>query len=134
MSIEHFAYGDQSFEVDTDLYFFDGSLGPANKKKRFTKTLVKQVEALAEKHGLEVQMCVYSFRFVRITKYRERVLPFLVELAALLGEATGEVQCSFADDDRKDLYDRLFEFFSVSKGRLYRQPGMIIRASKEEVQ
>lgn len=63
--------------------------------------------------------------------FERRCVRFLVELAALVGEADGEMRCGWYDD--KAGGDQRFEFYRIAGGRLIYQSGRIERGAERIV-
>jgi len=60
-----------------------------------------------------------------------RCVRFLVELAALVGDADGEMHCGWSDDETGG--DERFEFYRIAGGRLIYQSGRIERGVERVV-
>jgi hypothetical protein len=57
------------------------------------------------------------------------VVDFLRILAKAVGTASGEFRCEITADKQ----DPLYEFFTIRDSKLYRQRGLIIRESEEDI-
>lgn len=84
----------------------------------------KKIEDLASASGLKIEVLRNSIEFEFTGRDSNRfVVEFLRQLAAELGNASGEVVC----ESSGDVGEIEFEFYSISDGRLYVQRGKIVR-------
>lgn len=89
----------------------------------------EEIQSTTERYGLNLDLAEsyleFSFKGRDSNRFVER---FLVELAALLVDADGEITC-----DQESQGVRSFEFYSVAGGELFRQAGHVERGPKEPV-
>lgn len=90
----------------------------------------EQIRAGATSAGLDVDVLHTGIDF----EYRGRdanrfVVRFLQQVAAVLGNAEGEIECAVGSDGA----DQHFEFYTVVEGLLVRQVGRILRGPAEVV-
>lgn len=61
--------------------------------------------------------------------HKRKVVTLLLEVAAIVGDADGDVVCQLNTDS----VDPSFEFYSISGGQLLRQGGRLVRDAAEVV-
>lgn len=82
------------------------------------------LDELFAEAGLEVDLALQSLEFSWMGRERDQVVVKLfTQVAAILGEAEGELRCEI-DDDQPDPH---FEFFTIRGGQLFLQRGTLAR-------
>jgi hypothetical protein len=90
---------------------------------------LRQIRCLAGQSGLELDVgetwleLEYSGRDTN-----RKVRHFLKNLAAIIGQAEGEIVCEIASEEG----DPTFEFYTVNKAGLYVQKGYIVRKKTKQ--
>lgn len=89
----------------------------------------EQVRATAKAVGLDPDVGDRSIEFEYQGRDSNRfVIRFLMQIAAIVGAASGEIRCEVSSDEG----DPCFEFYRISGGSLIRQFGKIVRQDTQE--
>ena len=90
---------------------------------------LQQVWCLTDRSGLEVNVGETWLEFEYSGRDTNRkVRHFLRNLAAIIGQAKGEIVCEIASEDS----DPTFEFYTVNNQELYVQKGHIVRKKTKQ--
>jgi hypothetical protein len=94
-------------------------------------TQTEDILAIAQRYGVELDVGTASLDVEYIGRDTNRfIVLMLVELAAVVGEADGEVECHVSGDTGQ----HWFEFFEIKNGQLYCQLAEVVRGCKKIVQ
>jgi hypothetical protein len=91
-----------------------------------------QIEAAARENlgDLEIEIGPTHLEFDYSGRDTNRkVVRFLCQIAPLIGEAQGEIECRYFDDNGTSR----FEIYTISDHRLYQWAGKILKHHKKEV-
>ncbi len=107
--------------MSEELREYDGILWP----KRFDSHIREHVHRIAAEVGLEVDTTDSAIEVRFLGRDTNRIVVNLLRrLAPLLADAEGEIQCEVESDEGAD---SVFEFYSVSRGKLLLQKGKLVR-------
>lgn len=132
-----FRYGDQDLWLESEECQCDGSWSATGRG--FSAEVIKRIKGLSLVPTLYPEITRYTFRVDFRTKHHDLYLSVVKDLskvAAILREASGEIECRIYDEAGALHEDSgcYYEYYTVSQGILWRQPGRIIRAKKEVVE
>jgi hypothetical protein len=97
-----------------------------------SSAVLQKIAVLASEYGLTVDLTPTCLDFDYAGRDAGRdIVRFLKELAPLLADAEGEVECTV---DANDDGNTVLEFYSIAGGKLYCELGRIVRSERKLVE
>jgi hypothetical protein len=107
--------------MSEELREYDGILWP----EKFDSHIRDQVRGIAAEVGLEVDTTDSAIEVRYLGRDTNRIVVNLLRrLAPILANADGEIRCEVETDEGAD---PVFEFYSVSRGKLHLQKAKLVR-------
>jgi hypothetical protein len=84
-----------------------------------------------EKRGLDIDVYENALEFTYSGRdFNDQIIEAFIEIAGLLREASGEIQCEVDEDEQPD---PTFKFYTISNAQLWLQLGKIVRSEQKTI-
>lgn len=132
MQKDDFKYGDQILHLEAETYHYSGYLEPLNGMFP-VKKFRQRFEEITDRVALNIDIHKYFLKLQYDGRDHDRkVRQCLIQLAPVIGDALGQIACTIFNESDSCPQGEYFEYYSISQGKLFRQPAIIVPGDKEE--